>query len=247
MLTPRWILLNRRKLGPITAVAGIVVLVIFLGSAFFSGPSQSQLDKQKSFTTALDNTFASRSFRFEVESKLLGENGFYSKVEGERVMPDKVHIKGTVLKTPVEFTQVNENTYMKDPFSGKWLTLKDIKLSQSELFITELNPLANFNFKDIPEIEMVGEEDLDEDKCYVYELKPNVVNAFLEEQFSDFYYKVWVDQKDVNIRQAIIKANRPESGNSGLDMKIRIWDYDRDLQIDAPVKASTTTQENVPY
>ncbi|GAB6180218.1 hypothetical protein JCM14036_15370 [Desulfotomaculum defluvii] len=233
MLTPRWILLNKRKLGPIIAVAIVIVLGGILLQTLFSGPSQ--LDNQKTFETALQNTFVSKSFRFDVESKLLGENGFYSKVEGERVMPDKVHIKGTVLKTPVEFTQVSDNTYMKDPFSGKWLTLKDIKLSQSELFITELNPLANFNFKDIPEIEMIGEESLDGDDCFVYELKPNIENVFLEEQFTDFHYKVWVDKNDVNIRQAIIKANQPENDNNGLDIKIRFWDYDRELQIDTPV------------
>ncbi|MEG6520936.1 hypothetical protein [Desulfotomaculum sp. 1211_IL3151] len=232
MLTPRWILLNRRKLVPIAAVAVVIVLGVFLIGTIFSGPSQ--LDNKKTFETALYNTFASKSFRFDVESKLLGDNGFYSKVEGERVMPDKVHIKGTVLKTPVEFTQVSDNTYMKDPFSGKWLTLKDIKLSQSELFITELNPLANFNFKDIPEIKLLGEEDLNGEACYVYELKPNVENVYLEEQFSDFYYKVWVDKKNVNIRQAFINANRPENDGNGLDIKIKIWDYNRDLQIAAP-------------
>lgn len=232
MLTPRWILLNRRKLVPIAAVAVVIVLGGLLIGTIFSGPSQ--LDNQKTFETALYNTFASKSFRFDVESKLLGDNGFYSKVEGERVMPDKVHIKGTVLKTPVEFTQVSDNTYMKDPFSGKWLTLKDIKLAQSELFITELNPLANFNFKDIPEIKMLAEEDLNGEACYVFELKPNIENFYLEEQFSDFYYKVWVEKKNVNIRQAIIKANRPESTGNGLDIKIKIWDYNRDLQIAAP-------------
>lgn len=231
-MTPRWIFLNRRKLVPVVVVAVVIVLGLFLTITIFSGPDQS--DNQKTFETALYNTFASNSFRFEVESKLAGDSGFYSKVEGERVMPDKVHIKGTVLKTPVEFTQVSDNTYMKDPFSGKWLTLKDIKLSQSELFITELNPLAIFNFKGIPEIEMLAKEDLDGEECLVYELKPLVENMYLEEQFSDFYYKVWVDQKNVNISQAIIKANRPENEGNALDIKIRIWDYNQDLQIVAP-------------
>lgn len=244
MLTPRWIFLNRRRLGPIAAAAGVLLLVILLGKSFFGGTSE--VDQKQTLETALDNTFASNSFRFVVESKLMGENEFYSKVEGERVMPDKVHIKGTVLKTPVEFTQVNDNTYMKDPFSGKWLTLQDLKLEQSELFVTELNPLANFNFKDIPEINLVGEERLDGAKCLVYELKPNVENVFLEDQFDDFFYRIWVDKKDLTIRQASIQANQAGGGTGGLDILIKFWDYDKDLQIDAPVKTSTQTQETMP-
>lgn len=232
MLTPRWIFLNRRRLGPIAAVAGVILVIILVGSWLFSGGSQ--LDTQKTFEKALDNTFASRSFRFVVESKLLGENEYYSKVEGERVMPDKIHIKGTVLKTPVEFTQIENNTYMKDPFSGTWLTLNDLKLSQTELFISELNPLANFNFKDIPVIELVGEERLDGEKCLVYELRPNVENVFLQDQFDDFHYKVWVDQNDLSIRQAMIRANKIDTGTGGLEILVKIWDYDRDLKIEAP-------------
>jgi len=240
VLTPRWIFFNRRRLGPMAAVAGIIIALVFLSSRLFSGTGR--VDQEKIFTTALDNTFASRSFRFVVESKLLGEHEFYSKVEGERVMPDKVHIKGTVLKTPVEFTQVQDNTYMKDPFSGKWLTLKDLKLSQTELFFSELNPLANFNFKDIPELALVGEEKLDGDKCLVFELTPNVENVFLEDQFDGFYYKVWVDKKEMNIRQAMIRANKADTGTGGLEILIKIWDYDRNLKIEVPVE----TKQNQP-
>ena len=245
MLTPRWIFLNRRRLGPIAAAAGVLLLVILLSKSLFSGTSE--VDNKKAFETALDNTFASGSFRFIVESKLVGENEFYSKVEGERVMPDKVHIKGTVLKTPVEFTQVNDSTYMKDPFSGKWLTLNNLKLEQSELFVTELNPLSNFNFKDIPELAMVGEERVEGDSCLVYELKPNVENIFLEEQFDDFYYKVWVDKSDLIIRQASIQATKADSTPpGGLEILIKIWDYDRTLTIDTPVNTNNQGEQVLP-
>ncbi|SHK29628.1 hypothetical protein [Desulforamulus aeronauticus] len=234
MLTPRWIFLNRRRLGPIAAVAGLILLMIVISKFWFFGTTR--VDEAKTLEEALDKTFASQSFRFVVESKLVGENEFYSKVEGERVLPDKVHIKGTVLKTPVEFTQIDNNTYMKDPFSGKWLTLKDMKMSQTELFVSELNPLANFNFKDIPEQSLVGEERLDGTKCLVYELKPNVENVFLEDQFDDFYYKVWVDKNELTIRQATIRANKVGSDPGGLEILIKLWDYNGVLKIDVPVE-----------
>lgn len=233
MFTPRWLFLNRRRLMPLAAAAGVILLLVVIGKTLLF--TTNSIDEAKTLETAIDNTFASKSFRFMVESKLLGENEFYSKVEGERVLPDKVHIKGTVLKTPVEFTQVENNTYMKDPFSGKWITLKDMKMSQTELFVSELNPLANFNFKDIPEQALVGEERVDGDNCLVYELKPNVENVFLEEQFDDFYYKVWVDKNDLTIRQAIIRANKADSTPGGLEILIKLWDYNRELKIDVPV------------
>ncbi|RYD03113.1 hypothetical protein N752_22130 [Desulforamulus aquiferis] len=169
-----------------------------------------------------------------MESKLLGENEFYSKVEGERVMPDKVHIKGTILKTPVEFTQIQNNTYMRDPFSGKWITLNDVRMSQAELFVTELNPLSNFNFKDIPELSYRGEEQINGETLLAYELRPNVENIFLEEQFNDFFYKVWVDPKGKTIRQATIRANKTLGDVNGLEIFIKMWDYNRNLKIDIP-------------
>lgn len=232
MLTPRWIFLNRRKWVPAIGITGGLIILFILFKIFFSGVSQA--DSEKNLETALNNTFASKSFRFMVESKLVGENEFYSKVEGERVMPDKVHIKGTVLKTPVEFTQTDDNTYMKDPFSGKWLSLKGNQLSKSELFITELNPLANFNFKDIPEIQLVGEERLDGEECLVYELKPNIVNIFLEEQFDQFFYTLWVDKEEPVIRQARIMADRAEGDSGGLEILIKFWDFNKNLDIAVP-------------
>lgn len=232
MQTPRWLMLNRRRLGPIALVIGIVVFVLVLGSMLFS--SRSHVDARKTFDTALYNTFASKSFRFVVESKLLGENEFYSKVEGERIMPDKVHIKGTILKTPVEFTQVKNNIYMKDPFTGKWITLTDLKMSQAELFVTELNPLANLNFKDIPELTYKGEEKVNGETLLAYELRPNVENIFLEEKFNDFFYRVWLDPKDNTVRQAQIRANKAVGDVAGLEIFIKLWDYNRNLRIDVP-------------
>ncbi|MDO7788396.1 hypothetical protein P6N53_14305 [Desulforamulus aquiferis] len=225
-------MLNRHRIGPIAVVLGVLIFVLVLGGMFFS--SRSQIDAQKTFDTALYNTFASKSFRFTVESKLLGENEFYSKVEGERVMPDKVHIKGTILKTPVEFTQIQNNTYMRDPFSGKWITLNDVRMSQAELFVTELNPLSNFNFKDIPELSYRGEEQINGETLLAYELRPNVENIFLEEQFNDFFYKVWVDPKGKTIRQATIRANKTLGDVNGLEIFIKMWDYNRNLKIDIP-------------
>ncbi|CCO09195.1 hypothetical protein [Desulforamulus hydrothermalis] len=232
MLIPRQIFFNRRRLVPLAAAAALVLAFIFWLGRLFSGTAQA--DQEKIFITALDNTLASRSFRFAVETKLLGEHEFYSKLEGERVLPDKVHIKGTVLQTPVEFTQVQDNTYMKDPFSGKWLMLKDIKMSQTELFFAELNPLAYFNFKDIPQLVLQGEEKAAGYKCLVFELKPNLENIFLEDQFNDYTYQVWVDKQDLVIRQALIRANRADTGSRGLEMSIKLWDYNRQLQVEVP-------------
>ncbi|WP_003544060.1 hypothetical protein [Desulfotomaculum nigrificans] len=239
MLVPRWFVLNKRRLGPV-ALAGALILLVVAGIWSFSG--ESQADMQKNFETAHQNTLSSRSFRFAVESKLLGENEFYSKVEGESAMPDKVHIKGTVLKTPVEFTQINDSTYIRDPFSGKWLSLQGNNLSKWELFMSELNPLSNFNFKDIPEIRYVGEEEVDGEKLLAYELKPNVENVFLENQFDDFNYKIWVSKSDLTIRKALIKASKAGDEKGGLEISIKLWDYNRSLRIDVPQESNVTTQ-----
>lgn len=233
MLWPRWYVLNRRRIFPSAVAAAVLLIVLWWGSSLLSNFTGSEKDL---FNKALDNTLACSSYRYSVEVKQGGKDTIIL-VEGERVEPDRVHIKGAMQKSQMEFIQIEDTTYMKDPWSDRWFTLKGNSLAQSELFITEFNPLGLFKFKDIPVIKKLGSEKVDGEKTVVLELKPNVVNPFLENKYSEFKYRVWIDPGKKLIRKASMQAYIP-GGSEGLAVEMRFRDFNEKIKINPPLEKS---------
>ncbi|MCL6560538.1 MAG: hypothetical protein K6U74_17435, partial [Firmicutes bacterium] len=159
---------------------------------------------------------------------------FFSKVEGERVAPDQVRMKGTIMNTPVEFIQMGENSFFKDQFTGRWVNLPGNKITESELFYAELNPLAYFNFKDVPELKFKGEEKVNGERLLVMEMRPNLMDPFLELLLTDYQYKVWLTPDDYRIRQATLKAKEKRNEKSMIEINLRFFDYDKNITINSP-------------
>jgi len=226
---PRWYILNRRRLMP-TAVISVVLLLFLWGMAsFFRGFSGSE---KELFDKSLANTMNCSSYRYNVEVKQGGKETI-TLVEGARVKPNRVHLKGAMQKSQMEFIQIDDNTYMKDPWSDRWFTLKGNLVAQSELFVTEFNPLGLFNFKDVPEIKKTGTERVDGVKTVVIEMRPNVANPFLELKYTDFKFRVWVDPDERLIRRASMQAYMP-GGSEGLVVDMRFWDFNENIKISPP-------------
>jgi len=198
-----------------------------------------KLPPRDMLTTGLDRTMASESFRYRAETRLITEGkanvDFFSKVEGERVAPDQVRMKGTIMNTPVEFVQVGNCSYFKDQPSGRWVDLPGNKLADSELFYAELNPLAYFNFKDVPELKYKGIEKVDGEKLLVFEMRPILMDPFLEIRLTDFFYKIWLSPEDYRLHRAMLQAKDKRNPNSGIDINLSFWDYDKSITIEPPV------------
>lgn len=227
---PRWFVLNRRRF---VLVSGAIILLLMLLWGIGSLFSNSRVAPEELFDYALQNTLASTSYRYSVEVKQEGQE-VISSIQGERVEPDRVRIKGSMLKSKsIEFIQLDNTTYMKDPWSDCWITLEENKLAQSELFITEFNPLALFNFKDVPEIKNGGRDRVDGVKTVVLELKPVVQNPYLELKYVDYDYKVWIDPDQKLIRKAGMEAKLP-GGKTGMVVNMKFWDYNQPIFIEKP-------------
>lgn len=227
----RWIVLPRGRVWVIAAA----VLLVFVGALFvFRGcVSSVSIDKENFLAESLETTKAAQTYRYRIDSRLGGadrETEYLSKIEGEYAGADRVHIKGTLANNPIEFIQVDDTTYMRDQISGAWLSLQGNRLAQTELFITELNPLAVFEFKDIPVSEFKGQDG----KYQLIELKPMVQNPYLDLAFTDFTYKIWVNPRDKRIAKTEISAVSKSNEKETLDICIEFKDYDKEISIQPP-------------
>ncbi|WP_066637196.1 hypothetical protein [Desulfolucanica intricata] len=231
---PKGLALKRPAINKkiIIPVLGLVLLLGLLAVIrLVSLKLTPELPPEELWDTALENTMSANSYRYQVEMIFDGKTNL--RGEGERLSPDKVHLKGTMDSVKLEFIQIGETGYMRDPYSKQWLALEGNQLSNSELFITELNPLGMFNFKDIPEIKAQGEEEIGDEQCIVLNLQPNVANPFME-NFINFDYKVWISSKDKFIKQADIKAVSKGQNQVKFNLKLKFSDYNGDITINPP-------------
>ncbi len=229
MYWPYWYVLNRRRVFPAILIVMASLLFLWGGASLFSSLASSDKDL---FNKALSNTLACSSYRYSVEVKQGGRDTI-THVEGSRVGPNRVHFKGSMQKSQMEFIQIEDTTYMKDPWSDRWFTLKGNSLAHSELFVTEFNPLGLFNFKEVPVIQKLGSDKVDGVKTVILELRPNVANPFLELKYTDFKFRVWVDPGEKLIRRAIMQAFTP-GGGEGLEVEMKFWDFNETIKINPP-------------
>jgi len=232
-----WLVGHRKK---IFTLAGFVILLALLtwgAGRLFShgagGPPPLEM-----LQTGLDRTRASSCFRYRAEVHYTGDGkagvDLYSRVEGERVAPDRVRMQGAIMDNPVEFIQSGDTAYFKDHASGKWISLPGSKLVDSELFYAELNPLAFFNFKDVPKLKYMGLEQVNGERLHALELRPNMMDPFLELLLTGYSYKVWLSREDHRLRRAVIKAREKRNGGA-IEIELRFWDYDKNITITPPL------------
>ena len=141
-----------------------------------------------------------------------------------RLAPDKIHIRGTMQKTPLEFIHIAGETYMKDPWSEDWLTIPESSLSLTELFIAELNPLGNLDFKGIQEIKSLGRQKVEGRSMAGLEIKPLLNNALLESRYRDFIVQVWIDPETLYICSATLEGVGSGGEADKIIIKLEIWE-----------------------
>ncbi len=230
MVSPfRCMILQKKKL----LLASIVVLGIVLIGGLIALFADNDVDPQTLFETSLQKTLQSSSYCYSIEVKQNGQE-LVSQVKGERIEPDRVHIKGQMLQSRnVEFTQLEDMTYMKDPWSGQWITLEGTNMAQAELFFMELNPMSLFELKDVTGVTALKKEKVDGSQTILLELRPTVNNRFFDYQYVDFHYLVWVDRKQEYIKKAIVETMLP-GGQKGLVVEMKFWNFNAPLDIEKP-------------
>ncbi len=229
MIRPNWHILNRRRFFPVAVLTAAALLAVWGGASLLSGLSISEKDL---FNKAFANTMACPSYRYSVEVRQ-GARDTVTLVEGARAEFNRIHIRGSMQKSRMEFIQIDDTTYMKDPWSDRWFTLKGNALVQSELFIMEFNPMGLLKIKDTGEIKRLGGEKVNGKKTVVLEMRPVIANPFLEQRYTDFKYKVWVDPGENLIRRALVQARLP-GGAEGMAVEVKFWDFNGKININPP-------------
>jgi len=229
MLWPRWYVLNKKRVVMGALLTAALVSLVWSLSTLVNSFTASEKDL---FAKALANTTGSSSCRYSVEVRQNGRD-IITLVLGERMAPDRVHIKGALQKSQMEFTQIGDTTYMKDPWSDRWFIIKNNTLTQSELFIVEFNPFSLFNFKDVLKIKKISTEKIDGLKTVIYEIYPIIANPFLELKYSDTKFKVWIDPGEKIIRRATM-LTYTANGSEGLEVDMKFWNFNEKIDISAP-------------
>ncbi len=105
---------------------------------------------------------------------------------------------------------------------------------EQTLFLAEINPLASFDFSSYQELQYLGKEKLDGQKMHLLTYKPELKEQLLTLYFKDFQYKIWVDGRSQEIRQALIEGASKVAPQGALQMEVKLWDYNKPLKISPP-------------
>jgi len=204
---------------------------------------RSHLDPGMVLQDALNNMAASTSYRYSLHSGFTVENReeVISEVEGER-QQGNTHIKGEMVNTPIDIYYLDQTIYNYDAFSQKWLVIDSGTSNSEELLISELNPLSNFRFKDLNQVEKIRFEEVDGADCLLVKCRPSVESQLLENLWKDFEYLIWVDYRNSNIRKAILTATNKGNDKTNLEIAVEFSDFGKNIEIKAPARSSSSAK-----
>jgi hypothetical protein len=193
---------------------------------------------------ALNNMAASDSYRFSMHSGFTVEERreVISEVEGERENGN-THIKGEMVNTPVDIYYLDQIIYNYDAAAKKWLVIDSGTSNSEELLISELNPLSNFRFKNVDQVQKVRFEDVDGVECLLVQCNPIVESGLLDNLWKDFQYNIWVDWKSDLIKKATLTAASKRSDKTNLEIDVGFSDFGKKLEIKAPMVSSTNKNQ----
>uniref|UniRef100_A0A7C1J810 Outer membrane lipoprotein carrier protein LolA n=1 Tax=Ammonifex degensii TaxID=42838 RepID=A0A7C1J810_9THEO len=217
-----------------------MVLMAGGGYLFYSvSDPLKAIEPQELFQKALTRTKAAKSYSYRLRSCLVTPQGTrcLSDLNGRRILPDKVCVKGKVFNAPVEIIQVGGTTYIKDCFSPKWLIFEGDRLGGTGVFLTELDPLVLLDFAEVPVVDRKEKGRGKNKDLYLLAFKPRVKNRFLAAQFTDFAYRLSVEPKEYYIRQVEVQA-RSKKAPTKLLLNLDLGDFDRVQGIEPPADVS---------
>lgn len=222
---------RRWKVG----LLGILILGgVFLGGYYFF--RLSLVPPEKLVEEALGQAFEAESYRYTLVSQLFidGIPQTWSDISGEKANRHDLHLIGTMVNTPVELYQIGDVSYNKDPFNNRWYTVEGYDLTQQELLMVEVNPLANFNFKEIVSATYSGREEVLKHNCWVVECTADLENQMLEVLWQDFRFKFWIDWKNHWLRKGELFAYSKNNPDNFLTISVEFFDYNKPIRLEVP-------------
>lgn len=235
MPKPQKVLLDFFHSKRYLSLAGIgllaLILIYMVGLRDPGRPPNEALEK------AISKTSDARNFSYKVATKtyINGKSNTFSRVVGDKFRPDNLHIKGEVMKSPIDIYQINEKIYAKDNFGGKWVTVDINEINQDGNFMNELNPLENLSFKELGDYNYRGLVKSEQGKLWSYELRPTIDNPYMEALWTDFTYIIQVRPGDDKVGQVEIRAKGKENEKDEIIVTIEFFDYNKVKPVNPPV------------
>lgn len=217
------------------AILSLLLCVSFLGFRFYQ--ENTKVIPEELLAQALTNTLEAKSYRYQTKSTFVlnGEEKIFSDLVGEKSDETAFHVKGTMLKTPIDLYQIKDTTYRLDSLTNKWIIMENNSLLKESLLMTELNPLSNFYFKDIISASYLGKEKINRRNTYKLECIPVIENRWLDSYFKDLKYTLWVDKKDKLLKKAMVTANSKENKSGTITIEVELYDYHETIEIKPPI------------
>ncbi len=187
---------------------------------------------------ALEHTLTSPSYIFHSESSrtIEGQTEKLCEVWGEK-NSESTHLVGTVdiVDSKFEIYQIKNRFYRQDAISKEWLVINEVSEEATEKLLQEIDPLAVFRFDQQIEAEYLGKEKIGNTNCRKYHIMAYCENAYLNLDWHEFFYTLWVD-KDGYLRQAEIIATNKEREDQKLQMTVQFEQSASYLEIEPPVQ-----------
>lgn len=217
------------------------VILIGAGTLFFY--QQIKIVPEDLLKEALKNTLQAESYSYKIQSTLYveGKKRLLSDIKGRKDAKDNYHLQGTMLKQPVEVYQIGETTYFKEDNNDQWMVMKNNNIMEMEQFITEVNPLSNFDFVVPDQVEYHGKEKLNKKAYHVLSCIPNVENHILKRHWKNFQYKFWVDKRGKIITKSLVTSEG--SNNTILELLVELSNLNSSSDIKAPEISNEDTKE----
>ncbi len=225
----------RRKIFFVTL--SVLIAVVLGSGGFFLYQFVNKVEPGPLVNEVLQDALQASYYRYQIsaEFELDGREQKWSQVIGEKAGPN-FHIKGEILGTPVDIYQIGMRTYTRDPVSERWVILEGNDLSGEQMFMAEINPLKNFQFKEIGEPRLLGIERIGKQKCWVVEFSPQVENDYLETWWQNFTYRLWIDRNTHQLVKAKVAAENKNSPGSFLSLVVTFQDFHKKFEIKPPLQ-----------
>ncbi len=209
------------------------VILVFLLSAGGIFTSLRQPDPQKMVLLGLENIKKANTFAYSItqQQQVEGQNRLVTRINGYK-SGENIHLQGQLAGSEVEMIKIKDTLYNKDPFSKEWIKFSDITVAQ-RVFLVEIDPLATLQLKDIGEVVLRGNEEFNQNKCWVYTLKPSVQNQIIERFWSDFEYTLFIPKATKTVAKAEVTAKNKETGEA-MTITLEFKDIGRKISIQPP-------------
>ena len=214
--------------------ASIVICFLLVIGGIYSFLRQP--DPQTLVVLGLDNLNKANSFSYSItqQQTVDGQVRLLTKINGYK-SAENIHIQGQIAGSEVEMIKIGEILYNKDPFSKEWIEFSDVTVAQ-KVFLVELDPLATLQIKEMGEVMLTGQEEVNGKKAWVCTSKPSVQNQMMERFWSDFEYTFYISKSNKTVAKAEVKAFNIETKEL-MTIILEFNDFERKISIQPPTAA----------